>query len=224
MIMKRTLLAVLVALALPLQAQTPVNVDLTEMVRELQQWQRADNKMKMMMWLPTEYWRIAIAANKQLPQDVTDEIERVLGDYVLILACDLAIKNDASMDFVSEVELRQRLSLYGKDGTPHPPLKDSEIDQEAMMLASNIKPVFSQMLGQFGRGMQIFFFHAKDANGALHAEAMKSGELRLRYGAEEFRWTTPLATLLPPKACPVDKASMKGNWTYCPFHGNKLEN
>ncbi len=56
----------------------------------------------------------------------------------------------------------------------------------------------------------------------LIARATEPGSFAIEVGEMVFKWRTPLGALLHPRVCPVDGEPMKGEWSYCPFHGNEL--
>ena len=92
-----------------------------------------------------------------------------------------------------------------------------------------MRPIFKNMLGNFGEGMQFVVFPLKDGAGNVFADARKSSEMSLDVvdlmGAptSTYSWKFPLTSLVPPKFCPVGKERVEANWKYCPWHGNKLE-
>jgi hypothetical protein len=63
-----------------------------------------------------------------------------------------------------------------------------------------------------------------DQNGKNLIDAKLQGQFKVLHSNSDFLWKLPLSTLMPPKFCPVDKEKMKGTWSYCPIHGQKLEN
>lgn len=81
----------------------------------------------------------------------------------------------------------------------------------------------AQMLGQFGEGMRVFLFDAKQLNEEAPLDLTAANDFALSWGETNLKWTLPFASMLPPKYCPIDGEQMKGNWNYCPVHGVKLD-
>ena len=97
-----------------------------------------------------------------------------------------------------------------------------EIDEETNMLLQIIQPMMSNMLGGLGQNLHFICFKSQ-SEGKRMADPRSNGTLSVKMFDESYLFNFPLASLLPPKFCPVDDASMKGTWTYCPFHGKELK-
>ncbi|MDO6516792.1 hypothetical protein [Zobellia uliginosa] len=110
--------------------------------------------------------------------------------------------------------------LTDEDATVHRPLGNVEVCPEASGFLKPMKPMFRQMLGQMGEGMHFFFFKVQDENGKTAIDEYQEGSFTIKHSDKEFSYTLPLVALMPGKKCPVDHAEMKGNWKYCPFHGD----
>lgn len=78
------------------------------------------------------------------------------------------------------------------------------------------------MMGPYGEGMNFYLFKIHDENGNNKINASEKGFVEIIYKESSYSWTLPLPCLMPLKYCPIDNAEMKGNWEYCPFHGEKL--
>jgi len=205
------------------QGQIHQQISLTDFVKDVQQWKKEDDKMRLAWWLPGVYWEIALAGNKQIPPGTVEQIQTALKDYVVICAADITINVDGSIDFVPDGELRKTITLYDMSGNTHLPLPDDAVSTEALALAESLKPVFAQAIGQLGKGMHIFFFTVQDDKKNNLIDEVKKGEFKIVHSNSEFKWILPLGTLLPQKLCPSDNEKMMGNWSYCPIHGVKLD-
>jgi hypothetical protein len=222
--MRQVIIAVILSIPLVTLGQVETDVSLTELIREIQQWNKRDNKMSLVWWIPNEYWRIALKDNTQVPQETISQIENVFEDYVIIWACDLTINFDGTMNYTTAEEINKSISIFDNNNKKYLPLMKNQISGEAFSIAENIKPFFSQALGQMGRGIHYYLFKVADQNGKNLIDAKLQGQFKVSHSNSDFLWTLPLSTLMPPKFCPVDKEKMKGTWSYCPVHGQKLEN
>ena len=72
-------------------------------------------------------------------------------------------------------------------------------------------------------GMHFYFFKVQDEDGKTAIDEYQEGSFTIKHSDKEFSYTLPLVALMPGKKCPVDHAEMKGNWKYCPFHGDLLK-
>ena len=222
--MRQVLTGILLSISVLTFGQVETEVSITELIKEIQQWNKKDNKMSLAWWIPNEYWRIALKDNKQIPEEAIDQIENVLEDYIMIWACDLTINSDGTMKYTTEEEINKSITVLDNNNKKYFPLEKNEIDGEALAIAENMKPVFSQTLGQMGRGIQFYFFKVIDQSEKKLIDPKLPGQFKVSHSDSDFLWKLPLSTLTPPKFCPVDKEKMKGTWSYCPIHGQKLEN
>lgn len=198
-------------------------VNILEFIKDVQLWKKQEHKMFLSWWIPEEYWEISLADNKQLPPGTLENIQTVMKDYVLICAADLTFSPLGSLYGAEESDLRASLTLYDDAGKPYRPLTEDEISTDARFLAGSLKPVFAQAIGEMGKSMYLFFFSVKDEKNNNLIAAAKKGSFKVVHSNNEFLWKLPLPTLMPPKHCPVDNEKMSGAWSFCPFHGNKLD-
>ena len=203
-------------------AQVARKIELTEFVREIQIWNKEGNNMSLSFWLPESYWRYALADTPGVTIEVANQILMTFEDYVFICAVDLNINTDGSILFSDQFQVGESISIEDQLGNKYLPLSDTEISNDALAMSEMLKPMFAQMLGQMGQGMHFFFFKVKDENGKNIINELEEGRFIVRHSNKEFKYELPLVVLLPPKNCPVDSLEMKGNWSYCPFHGDKL--
>jgi len=180
--------------------------------------------MSLTWWIPNEYWRIVLNDNKQVPQETISQLENVFENYLMIWACDLTINSDGTMNYTTEEEINKSITVLDINNKKYFPLAKNQIDGEALTIAENMKPMFSQALGQLGRGIHFYFFEVTDQNGKNLINAKLQGQFKISHSNSDFHWKLPLSTLVPPKSCPIDGEKMNGTWSYCPFHGQKLEN
>jgi hypothetical protein len=197
-------------------------VNLIDLIKEIQIWDKQGKKMRMAWWIPTEYWKVALAGYKEIPPGTVDQISNLLADYMFIAAADVSVEVNGSMSFSSETDIRKSINLIDSNGKKYQPLPAADIRSEVITMAETMKPMFAQTLGQMGQGIQLYFFKVKDNKNMNLISAKQAGNFKVQHSNCEFSWSLPLSTLLPPKYCPVDKQKMQGNWQYCPIHGQKL--
>jgi hypothetical protein len=210
-------------LTLAAYGQTENQIDLTEFTRDTQQWIKKDNNTTLVWWIPTEYWRLATKGNSMVTEEAIKQIEDTFSPYVLVCAADLSSNVAGVIKTSPEAELREKITFIDKNGKKYKPLEKDEVSEEAFTIANYMKPVLGQALGKIGEGMHFYFFKVKDDKGEDLIQATKEGAFNIVIDEkQDFKWTLPIPTLMPPKFCPVDKEKMKGHWKFCPIHGNKL--
>jgi hypothetical protein len=101
-------------------------------------------------------------------------------------------------------------------------LAPEKLDYALQTLLSNLKPVLKNAMGQLGENMNFFVFSDKKENGKRVSDPYAKGNVQLNVRNKEYKWRTPLGTLMPLKYCPKDKEDMNGSWEYCPWDGGKL--
>jgi hypothetical protein len=203
--------------------QSTKKVELSEYVNEIQKWSKDENKLALTFWIPSSYWSIALQDNPEVNPEMIQQIEMAFQDYVIIIALDMEMNLGSSMVFRKEPEMRKSISIIDYQGNKHFPLKEYELGESALMFKDAIKPMFAQMLGKMGQGMNFYFFKVQDKENNNLINEFEKGKFTVRHSDKEFEYLLPLSTLLPKKKCPVDNVEMNGSWNYCPKHGAKLD-
>lgn len=216
------LLIVLVAAsASPSAAQ--VDVNLAAIIQETQKQSEGNNALGLVWWVPEEAWKALLEQERSLTPSGVEEILGVLRPYLVIAAVDGSLGPMGAPSFRSKEAVRDSLTVIDAHGTEYRPLKDEELSGDATNLFASMKPGLAGIAGPIGEHMHFFCFPPKTEEGQRIADPLESGELTVKMADQTFRWRLPLGSLLPPKVCPVDGELMSGAWTYCPWHGEKLQ-
>ncbi len=198
------------------------SVDLNDFMAETQKMSESHDSMKMVWWLPTEYWEIVgendPAMTDAIIKDVTDLVQK----YLVVAVVDGVISPFGSISYESAEKIRTGVSLKDSEGTVYFPLADTELDPDLKILFQSMKPVFEAMLGEMGSNFHFFAFENKSIKGQSLAQATEKGGFSLGFSGETFEWSLPLSSLVKKKICPVDSKKVNGTWIYCPWHGKKL--
>ncbi len=177
---------------------------------------------QMAVWFPAEFWRFANAQNKNIPASILQNIVTEMEDYMMFCVVDYTITG-SEIHFKGEDEIKKNIRLIDTSKNIYIPLEEEDLSPTAKELINSFKPMMTQMLGQFGEGMQVVLFKAKKINGKPTIELTRKNSFILEVAQHRLKWSMPFASLLPPKYCPIDKEIMKGNWEFCPEHGVKLD-
>jgi hypothetical protein len=77
-------------------------------------------------------------------------------------------------------------------------------------------------MGQLGENMNFFVFDDIESENKRISDPYLRGNVQISIKNKDYKWRTPLGTLLPLKTCPADGERMNGAWDYCPWDGEKL--
>ena len=200
-------------------------LDLQALVKETEQVDMQRHKMGIFWWVPSEFWE-AVGQQQGLDRDQIASVFQPFKNYnVFIIAVGTLGVGQAS--WADESEIKKNIVLRDQHGNTYKPLP--EAPEDISPIVSLMHPVFKNMMGNFGEGMQFLVFPLKDGAGNVFADAHKSSEISLDVTGlmgtptSTYTWKFPLTALSPPKYCPVGKERVEANWKYCPWHGNKLE-
>ena len=222
--MRILLITLTLLLSLNIFGQESAKVDQIELIKDLQIWNKEDGKMKFSFWIPNGYWRIALEGNPQVTEETITKIESLFQDYILVFMADIKIHTGGTMSYTDKKDLKKGVSLVDENGKTYLPLSDKETSSETLTILKGMSPMFAKMLGQMGEGMHFFLFKVKDKKNENIINEYQEGYFIVKHSNKEFKWTLPLPSLLPNKYCPIDNQEMKGSWSFCPFHGEKLNN
>jgi len=218
--MKKLLLLFLCGCFALMNSQSTNTAD--KLLEEIQKLKQTDKNLTLVWWIPTEYWRIAVQDKNITESKHMEYLENLLNDYTIVAAGDYSLdSNDGVVEFKVN-SVTNNVTFYGLNGDVISPLEDSEINGQLLTLVNNtLKPLFIQMLGKMGSGLEFFIYNNRK-NGTRIINPNQSGSFKIDVKGEVFKWDLPLVSLMKEKVCPVDQAQMQGNWMYCPFHGSKL--
>lgn len=218
------LLAALVGMAFggTLAAQTP-GPNLNALIDETQQRSPEPHDVTVVWWLPEEFWRASAANNPKAPPEALDSITLWVHPYVIVAVVSAQMAGLGHLNYVTGDSIRSSIALVDSTGATRRPLPDSAISQTARQLIAFLGPVMANMLGNLGQNMNFYLFDGRDARGSRILDPSKPGRFSLRVLGHDYRWRLPLGSLVPRKRCPVDGEMLSGAWTFCPYHGTKLE-
>ena len=202
------------------RAQTH-QVDVNSLLVETQQTTPSMDAVTFVWWIPAEFWRATLEGSGQTEEQL-EELLATLRPYTLVAAFDGAVGPFGGITYVLEPTLRESVWLVDGHGETYRPLPEEQIDPDTRNLIAAFTPMWASAMGELGEHMVPFVFPATDGHGHRIADPTKEGRFSVRVGQEEFTWRLPLASLVPPKFCPVDGELLSGAWKYCPWHGDEL--
>jgi len=198
-------------------------VSINKLTAETQQLSESPDNLRLVWWIPIEFWEAVFAQDKNMPEEQADEILQVFRQYTLLSTIDGTIGTFGDISYKSKKQIFNSLEIIDNNNESYFPIREENIDQETKDVITFIKPVLANMLGKMGENMYFFLFQKKDNPGDRIINPIKEEKFTVKLGGEKLQWNLPLSSLLKPKKCPVDNKLMNGSWKYCPFHGVKLE-
>ena len=215
--MKKTLVVLLLALSIVGLKAQEAKPDVLDLVYDLQKWKKDGKQMKLVWWIPTVYWQIALEQSPGVSQSQIDDIVAAVEQYTFIAAIDGRI-GPYGLNYEDNIAL----NIIDNKGEKINPLSVDAMSSQTKTVLSVLKPVLSNTIGQMGQNMQFFVFDCCDAEGKLLGNPTEEGLFKVVNNGDLFEWRLPLGSLTPKKTCPVDGEKLNGSWVYCPWHGEKL--
>jgi hypothetical protein len=204
---------------------TDPEIDTDSIVKETEQVDTRNHKMGIFWWVPPDFWEAAVRKQGYTSEQATRYFQPFRKYNLFLVAVgDMELGN---ISWTKEPELKKNLRLRDQRDNVYRPME--ELPDDIRPMVDVMKPVFRNLMGNFGDGIQFFLFPAKDASGNSFADPRKTAEIFLDVSdvmgtsTSTYSWKFPLTSLTPPKYCPVGKEKVEANWKYCPWHGNKLE-
>lgn len=219
-----TMLACLLTALVPGMAATTAaqsTPSMPELIRDTQKQVDDPRRLTLAWWLPEEFWRVSAQQNGAAGPQM-EEMIKLLQPYLVMAVVDGKVGPMGGVEFRPSAEVRAAVKLRDSGGKTYAPLPEDELGGDVKNLVTVLRSLFANMLGSMGAGIEIFFFPAKSAQGALIASATKEGAFSVLLGSEALTWRLPLASLMPQKVCPEDGEKMSGAWKFCPWHGKAL--
>ena len=198
-------------------------VSINKLTAETQQLSESPDNLKLVWWIPIEFWEAVFEQDKNMPKDQADQILQVFQQYTLLSTIDGTIGTFGDISYKTKKQIFNSLEIVDNNNNSYFPLREEIIDQQTKDVIDYIKPVLSNMLGKMGENMYFFLFQKEDNPKDRILNPIKEEKFTVKLGGEELHWSLPLSSLLKPKKCPVDNEFMNGAWKFCPFHGVKLD-
>ncbi|HEY4284912.1 MAG TPA: hypothetical protein VGM62_17750 [Chthoniobacterales bacterium] len=161
-------------------------------------------------------------ASGAIVADKASEAVAAMSDVNVFLILDAIVGAFGAMDSVATTELQKNLSITDTAGKPLALIPESKQSAATKNMLAMMKPLLSNMLGDFGKGVSFFVFEGKNKDGSRRIDPMKPGNFTAKLSEEEFRWRLPLGSLMAEKVCPKCHEQFPGNYAFCPFDATAL--
>jgi hypothetical protein len=221
--MKRIMLALAVIALTAGSTLFGQGIDLQKLVQETQRISQGQHALRLVWWIPTEYWQESFRNMPNVSEDKKQEFYKMVDDYIVVCVVDAKLSTFGSVIPTPRDQIISNLSLSVDQGEQMKPLEEKQLSGDAKILFAMMKPLMVNALGQFGQGMEFFCFKGVDPDGKKLIDPKGEGSLSMNLADSVFKWRLPLGSLLPLKYDPQTEEEFPGNYSYNPFTGNKLE-
>lgn len=219
--MKRSITVVLVSLMLSSSAFA-LDLDIKRVAEDTQRFNQDGNSMDLVWWIPNEYWEAAFQSNPGITEAQQKEFISVVDEYFVCSILEGTLGPFGGLTGTSRDDLLRKTTLVLSDGVILNPLRDDQLSADVSNFLKMMKPMFANMLGQMGSGMEFILFQGKNRKGERHAVPNEKGSFTVKLGEKEFSWRLPLGAFLPPKYDSKTGEEFPGNFIYSPFTGERL--
>jgi len=197
-------------------------IDTNALILETQRQSKDADKISMIWWIPEEFWRASFEQSPNMNATQTEAFLKVLRPYIIIVALDGEMSSLGGITYKSKESIQSTMQIIDSEGNHYSPLSNENIDADTSIYLSQMKPIFSNMLGPMGENMNFYLFSAKNQKGKSILDAKEEGKFSVLMDKVEYKWKLPLSSLLPPKLCPIDDEKLNGAWKFCPTHGVEI--
>jgi hypothetical protein len=196
-------------------------VDQGALIRDLTLTRSVDGKLTISMWLPDEFWRIALKSSGRTTDKGIADIVSIMHPYVLVAVMD-AQKGITNFRYTDTDTLINETTIEDSHGNTYRPLALDSVAEDIRNLIQTMRPLLANMMGAMGQHMEFLVFPSVDNGGHLIADPMSDGSLTLHVGDTVMRYRLPIGSLLPPALDPKTGESFPGNYHFNPYTGGKL--
>lgn len=224
--MKNTLclFVLLISVTAFAQEKLPLkDVDQNKLLKDIVYTNTNNEDVTLIYWFPITYWEVLSAKDpKTFGPEVVSQLKQMLGNKSIFIAISGKIST-TTRTFQSKGEsyLRNNISVsFG--GKSYKPIPESQLSSELIMLSDYIKPMFTQMLGDMGAGMSLFYFEITDGSGENALNPYNSSDFTAGLASTKNTFHLPLPSLFKDAKCANDGELFPANYEFCPYHGSKL--
>jgi len=208
--------------ALARAAETNSSQIAAETVRTIQE---GTTRVASFWWLPPDYW-ILTAKEMGLAKEQQDKVAKFFPNYIIVgvVDADVSEKHKPLIAGIAEIVARTK---FTRDGVDVQVLR--EVAPEVSDLVPKLVYLLKASMGRLGEGLRLLPISNISAKGEPILTAAKPGMLKAEFRfteggpVHELVWHAPLTSVAGAKRCPKDGEAMDASWSYCPWHGVKLE-
>lgn len=196
--------------------------DLAAMTKDLEMLARAEDRITLVLWLPTEFWRVSLESGGRVTPKEVERFTREIDPYVVVAVADGQVGFAGAVTFSEPELVKNAVTIENGRGETFSPLPDEAISAGIRTLMQMMRPVFGNMMGPMGLHTSFIVFPGTTKTGDRTVEPTKEGTLIVHVGTVAVRYRLPLASLLPPVIDEKTGETFPGTYHFNPYTGNKL--
>ncbi len=198
-------------------------VNLNNLTEQTQLSSESSDAMRMVWWIPVEFWETVFREDGSISEEEIIETIEIFKKHTIVGIVDGKIGVLGTVKYNTFEEIKQNTTIIDNLDNTYKPLNDNKIDEDTSMILEMMKPMLSSMLGNLGQNFHFLVFDNKNIEGNNLVEPTKKGTFTVKLRDELYTFRLPIGALLPDKQCSEDNEMLNGAWSYCPWHGNKLQ-
>lgn len=208
--------------ALTFSTASNAQTDFAGLVKSTQSSMGNAGEVNFAWWIPVEFWELALLQNGVSAYDAESFLE-LLEDYVFVAVIEGDVNGLMQVTYTDHSKIKKTIELTGTNGIIYKPLKNGDLPEELIQMLDMFKPMLQSMMGEMGANFNFFVFTDKGKDGSRVCDPYVEGSVELNFSRSSHSIRTPLGPLLAPRLCPLDEEEFSGDFNYCPYHGEKLE-
>jgi hypothetical protein len=196
-------------------------VDQGALIRDLTLTRSADGKLTVAMWMPDEFWRVALQSSGRMTDKGIADYIATMHPYSLFAVMD-AQRGITNFRYTDKEDLVSEATIEDSHGNKYKPLAPDTIAEDVQNLIQAMRPLLANMMGAMGQHMEFLVFPSTDKDGHPLADPRSDGSLTLHLGDVAMRYRLPIGSLLPPALDPKTGESFPGSYRFNPYTGGAL--
>jgi hypothetical protein len=214
--------AITSALTINQPASGADGVDYGALVHDLEKVKKSSDKMTLVLWMPEEFWKSALASSGRItPKGIHDYLV-ALRPYTLIAVVDGRAGAFGGLQYTDDDVLMNSVRIEDSNANLYQPMPLGLVSDSVRNLVDVFRPLMRNMLGAMGEHMLLLVFPGTDKSGQRFAYGAGSGALTVHVGDVAFRYPLPLESLFSPSVDSKTGESFPGTYRFNPYTGARL--
>ncbi|MDE2138523.1 MAG: hypothetical protein KGJ68_13915, partial [Gammaproteobacteria bacterium] len=132
--------------------------DSTALVKDLEMMNHSEDRLTIVMWLPTEFWRASLENGGKIAPKEIDRFVKELDPYVVVAVADGTSGIAGSVTFADPDVLKGAVTIEDARGNLLSALPESDVSPGVRNLTQMMRPMFGNMLGSLGSHLALLVF------------------------------------------------------------------